>query len=132
MVGPFGKFFGFGKRETLARLRAPNLRGTMVTAQASETTEKPRVDAYYSEVPSQPCGIAMFGASGDLAQRKLLPALYDLAFHACLAPRFRLVGFSRTKMDDAEFRRKSAEALTKAKAPEANDNRRGEFLEHLH
>jgi glucose-6-phosphate 1-dehydrogenase len=103
----------------------------MVTAQASETTEKPQVDAYYCEVPSQPCAIVMFGASGDLAQRKLLPALYDLAFHACLAPRFRLVGFSRTKMDDAEFRRKSAEALTKAKAPEANDNRRGEFLEHL-
>src|ERR1700684_3654350 len=103
----------------------------MVNAQTPETTEKPRVDAYYCEVPSQPCAIVMFGASGDLAQRKLLPALYDLAFHACLAPRFRLVGFSRTKMDDAEFRRKSAEALTKAKAPEANDNRRGEFLEHL-
>jgi len=102
-----------------------------VDAQASETAEKPKVDAYYCEVPSQPCAIVMFGASGDLAQRKLLPALYDLAFHACLAPRFRLVGFSRTKMDDAEFRRKSAEALSKAKAPEANDNRRGEFLEHL-
>ncbi len=89
----------------------------MANAQASETAEKPQVDAYYCEVPSQPCAIVMFGASGDLAQRKLLPALYDLAFHACLAPRFRLVGFSRTKMDDAEFRRKSAEALTKANAP---------------
>jgi glucose-6-phosphate 1-dehydrogenase len=102
-----------------------------VNAQASETAEKPKADAYYCEVPSQPCAIVMFGASGDLAQRKLLPALYDLAFHACLAPRFRLVGFSRTKMDDAEFRRKSAEALSKANAPEANDNRRSEFLENL-
>jgi glucose-6-phosphate 1-dehydrogenase len=102
-----------------------------VSAQALETAEKPKTDTYYCEVPSQPCAIVMFGASGDLAQRKLLPALYDLAFHACLAPRFRLVGFSRTKMDDAEFRRKSAEALSKANAPEANDNRRSEFLENL-
>src|SRR6202451_3961758 len=104
----------------------------MMNAQLSETAEKPQTDAYYCEVPSQPCAILMFGASGALAQRKLLPALYGLAFHACLAPRFRLVGFARTKMDDAEFRRKSDEALTKAKAPGAGDKKRTDFLEHLH
>src|ERR1700723_3403695 len=103
-----------------------------MSAQLSETAEKAQTDAYYCEVPSQPCAIVMFGASGDLAQRKLLPALYDLAFHACLAPRFRLVGFARTKMDDAEFRRKSDEALTKAKAPGAGDKKRTDFLDHLH
>src|ERR1700733_7534196 len=101
-----------------------------MSAQLSETAEKPEADAYYCEVPSQPCVIVMFEASGDLAQRKLLPALYDLAFHACLAPRFRLVGFSRTKMDDAEFQNKSGEALSKAKAPE-DDKKRSEFLKNL-
>jgi glucose-6-phosphate 1-dehydrogenase len=101
-----------------------------VNTQVSEPVEKPEADAYYCEVPSQPCVIVMFGASGDLAQRKLLPALYDLAFHACLAPRFRLVGFSRTKMDDAEFQNKSGEALSKAKAPE-DDKKRSEFLKNL-
>jgi len=103
-----------------------------MNAQLSEAAEKLQADAYYCEVPSQPCAIVMFGASGDLAQRKLLPALYDLAFHACLAPRFRLVGFARTKMDDAEFRRKSDESLSKVKAPGAGDKRWADFLEHLH
>ena len=101
-----------------------------MNTQVSEPVEKPEADAYYCEVPSQPCVIVMFGASGDLAQRKLLPALYDLAFHACLAPRFRLVGFSRTKMDDAEFQNKSGEALSKAKAPE-DEKKRSEFLKNL-
>jgi len=101
-----------------------------VNTQVSGPVVKPEADAYYCEVPSQPCVIVMFGASGDLAQRKLLPALYDLAFHACLAPRFRLVGFSRTKMDDAEFQNKSGEALSKAKAPE-DDQKRSEFLKNL-
>ena len=103
-----------------------------MNAQLSQIEEKPQTDAYYCEVPSQPCAIVMFGASGDLARRKLLPALYDLAFHACLAPRFRLVGFARTQMDDAEFRRKSDESLAKAKAPGAGDKKRTDFLEHLH
>ena len=101
-----------------------------MNTQVSGPVVKPEADAYYCEVPSQPCVIVMFGASGDLAQRKLLPALYDLAFHAGLAPRFRLVGFSRTKMDDAEFQNKSGEALSKAKAPE-DDQKRSEFLKNL-
>ena len=65
----------------------------------------------------------MFGASGDLARRKLLPALYDLACHACLAPRFRLVGFARTKMSDEEFRQKAGESLPKDETRRATDER---------
>jgi glucose-6-phosphate 1-dehydrogenase len=69
----------------------------------------------------------MFGASGDLARRKLLPALYDLAVHACLAPRFRLVGYSRTEMSDDEFRKRAAEFLPKT----AGQDKLDEFLKHL-
>ena len=58
-----------------------------------DTAEAAQSSVYYCEVPSDPCAIVMFGASGDLARRKLLPALYDLSYHACLAPRFRLLGF---------------------------------------
>jgi len=64
-------------------------------------------------MPSDPCVIVMFGASGDLARRKLLPALYDLARHACLAPRFRLLGFARTEMNDDAFREHASEFLPK-------------------
>ncbi len=87
-----------------------------------------KTDAYYCEVPNDPCTIVMFGASGDLARRKLLPALYDLAVHGCLAPRFRLVGYSRTEMSDDEFRKRAAEFLPKSGGGRGKAD---EFLKHL-
>src|SRR6204780_2638778 len=87
-------------------------------------------DAYFCEMPTDPCSIVIFGASGDLARRKLLPALYDLAAHSCLAPRFRLVGFARTEMNDDKFRSNTAEGLPKNGAG-ADDGKRQEFLKHL-
>jgi glucose-6-phosphate 1-dehydrogenase len=87
-------------------------------------------EAPYCEVPTQPCLIVMFGASGDLAKRKLLPSLYDLAIHKCLAPRFRLLGFARTAMDDEGFRNESGEFLPKSDAGGAGDER-NDFLKHL-
>jgi len=50
-----------------------------MNTRATETADVPQTDAYYCEVPNDPCVIVMFGASGDLARRKLLPALYNLA-----------------------------------------------------
>ena len=44
-----------------------------------DTAEAAQNRTYYCEAPSDPCAIVMFGASGDLARRKLLPALYDLS-----------------------------------------------------
>jgi glucose-6-phosphate 1-dehydrogenase len=85
-------------------------------------------DAYYCEMPSDPCAIVMFGASGDLARRKLLPALFDLARHYCLAPRFRLLGFARTEMTDDDFRRAADEFLPKGNESGADDAKKKEFL----
>src|SRR5208282_1007668 len=87
--------------------------------------------SYFCEAPSDPCAIVMFGASGDLARRKLLPALYELAAHSCLAPRFRLLGFARTEMSDDQFRQKAAESLPKENQPGAEENKKSEFLKHL-
>jgi len=50
--------------------------------------------------------MAVFGASGDLAQRKLIPALYNLAAQKLLPDGFAVVGVSRRALTDAEFRRK--------------------------
>src|SRR5579872_2269826 len=88
-------------------------------------------DAYYCEIPNDPCAIVMFGASGDLAKRKLLPALFDLAWHSCLAPRFRVLGFARTEMDDDHFRKEAAEALSKGEAAKHQD-KQPDFFQHLH
>jgi glucose-6-phosphate 1-dehydrogenase len=100
-----------------------------MSTRATEVAESPRTDAYYCEVPHEPCAIVMFGASGDLAKRKLLPALYDLAVHACLAPRFRLLGFARTEMSDDEFRSKTNDALPKGAGED--DSKRKDFLSKL-
>jgi glucose-6-phosphate 1-dehydrogenase len=53
---------------------------------------------------SVPAVFVIFGASGDLAQRKLLPAIYNLAVRGLLPPRFAVVGYARTEMSDDEYR----------------------------
>jgi glucose-6-phosphate 1-dehydrogenase len=90
-----------------------------------------KTDGYYCEVPADPCVIVMFGASGDLARRKLLPSLYELAFHNCLAPRFRLVGFARTEMSDDKFREAASESLRQSKESGRNEQKLADFLKHL-
>ena len=50
-----------------------------------------------------PCGIVMFGVTGDLARRKLMPAIYDLANRGLLPPGFSLVGFARRDWATQDF-----------------------------
>src|SRR5207248_2306327 len=58
-----------------------------------------------------PCGVVIFGASGDLAKRKIIPALYDLSREGLLPDRSYIVGFARSEMDDATFRSRMFEAI---------------------
>jgi glucose-6-phosphate 1-dehydrogenase len=50
-----------------------------------------------------PCVLVLFGVTGDLATKKLLPAIYDLANRGLLPPGFSLVGFARRDWADADF-----------------------------
>src|SRR5260221_1429436 len=59
---------------------------------------------------AEPCTVVLFGASGDLAKRKVIPAMYDLAIHNGLGPRYAIVGFARTPMSDDAFRTTLGEA----------------------
>jgi glucose-6-phosphate 1-dehydrogenase len=59
---------------------------------------------------AEPCTVVLFGASGDLAKRKVIPAMYDLAVHQSLGSRYAIVGFARTAMTDESFRNLLAEA----------------------
>jgi glucose-6-phosphate 1-dehydrogenase len=59
---------------------------------------------------AEPCTVILFGASGDLAKRKVIPALYDLAIHDALGPRYALVGYARTPMTDDSFRATAGDA----------------------
>ena len=57
------------------------------------------------------CALVIFGANGDLTKRKLLPALYRLAYDRRLSAGFAVVGISRTPMSDEQFREKMREAV---------------------
>jgi glucose-6-phosphate 1-dehydrogenase len=60
-----------------------------------------------------PCAVVIFGANGDLTKRKLMPALYRLAWEGRLAPGFAVVGISRTAMSDDDFRNAMRESVKK-------------------
>ncbi len=59
---------------------------------------------------AEPCTVVLFGASGDLAKRKVIPAMYDLAQNDSLGERYAIVGFARTPMTDESFRATIGEA----------------------
>jgi len=50
-----------------------------------------------------PCGVVIFGVTGDLSRKKLMPAIYDLANRGLLPPSFSLVGFARREWADQDF-----------------------------
>src|SRR5215204_7631639 len=65
-----------------------------------------------SPMPRAPsCAIVIFGASGDLARRKLIPAIYELAREKLLDDQSIIVGFSRSEISDEEFRKSAREAI---------------------
>ncbi len=60
------------------------------------------------------CVLVIFGASGDLTRRKLVPALFDLACIGCTNPRFEVLGIGRTAMSSQEFRDAMREAVVES------------------
>src|SRR5476649_1664359 len=59
----------------------------------------------------EPCTIVIFGASGDLTARKLIPALYHLAKDKLIPPTFRIIGFARRDKTDESWRAELRTAL---------------------
>lgn len=64
----------------------------------------PGIDSAGSPPMSEPCVMVVFGASGDLTKRLLVPALYNLECDGLLSPDFALLGVGRSEMSDEEFR----------------------------
>jgi glucose-6-phosphate 1-dehydrogenase len=61
---------------------------------------------------ASPCAIVIFGASGDLAHRKLLPALANLAREGLLPKGFAVIGIARRPLTDQDFHKKIGQALS--------------------
>jgi glucose-6-phosphate 1-dehydrogenase len=75
------------------------------------TLENPLRAGIRLERTADPCCIVIFGASGDLTKRKLLPALYRLVQERLLPAEFAIIGLARTEMSTDEFRSRMKEAI---------------------
>jgi glucose-6-phosphate 1-dehydrogenase len=76
-----------------------------VSRSADAPAELPRIRA------TDPVTLVIFGASGDLAKRKLIPALYQLQRGGYLPDRYAVIGFSRTPMTDEAYREEMRKVL---------------------
>jgi glucose-6-phosphate 1-dehydrogenase len=78
---------------------------------------------------SEPHILVIFGASGDLTKRKLIPALYELHTQQLLPEKLAVLGVSRTELTDQQFKEKMKEFLP---VIPNNENDIEAFLEHLY
>ncbi|MHC5002789.1 MAG: glucose-6-phosphate dehydrogenase [Planctomycetota bacterium] len=81
---------------------------------------------------SEPATIVIFGASGDLTRRKLVPALFDLFRKGRLDPRSAIVGFSRTPMSDEQFAERLHEFARDVLGRACDPQRWSDFARMLH
>ena len=79
--------------------------------------ENPFQETLLSRHRAEPCTVVIFGATGDLTHRKLIPAFYNIAAECDLPPQFKVVGFARRdKTKSFALNWKLATARTAAKA----------------
>jgi glucose-6-phosphate 1-dehydrogenase len=90
--------------------------------QASDQTNlNPLREGITARAVPDPCTIVIFGATGDLTHRKLIPALYNIAADGELPPGVTVVGFARRPKTDEEFRSELEEAARKHSRQEVRD-----------
>jgi glucose-6-phosphate 1-dehydrogenase len=85
--------------------------------------ENPLLEGLQLRRTPDPCALVIFGASGDLTQKKLFPALYSLAYRRLLPEHFAVVGVARTEESDDAFKERMKEAVS--------ENARDEFVEEV-
>ncbi len=83
----------------------------MATTLAERQGEVNPLSEGLERLPVHPTTFVIFGATGDLSRRKLLPAVYNLAHEGALPERFAIVGMSRSAMSDEEFRGQAEAAI---------------------
>src|SRR4051794_32655561 len=82
-------------------------------------------------VAAEPATIVIFGGAGDLAHRKLLPALYNLSIDGLLPPRVAIIGAGRRDCDDEGYREFAKEGVQKFSRRPIDEARWRAFAESL-
>jgi glucose-6-phosphate 1-dehydrogenase len=95
-----------------------------------ERTENP-LTAGLERLPVPPTALVIFGATGDLARRKLLPALYNLAHEGALPEHFHLVGVSRREQEHEDYRAECEQAIRSFSRRKPDDAVLKGLLEHV-
>src|SRR5215472_2203150 len=84
----------------------------MATTVENQFADNPLIEGL-ERLPVHSTSLVIFGATGDLAHRKLLPALYNLAHEGSLPERFEMIGVARSEMTDEGFREMARESITR-------------------
>ncbi len=98
---------------------------------APTSTTNPLREGLSNRRLPQPCSVVIFGASGDLTYRKLIPAIYNIAADGDLPAALTVVGFARREKTDESFRQELQEALKKFSRTGLNDELWGSFSNRL-
>jgi glucose-6-phosphate 1-dehydrogenase len=80
----------------------------------------------------QPCSMVIFGATGDLTHRKLIPALFSLEQQGLLPPNGQIIGFARREKSDDEFRTELADAIKKFAKTDIDEITLQRFCDKIH
>ena len=92
--------------------------------------ENPLVEGL-ERMPVHPTTLVIFGGTGDLAHRKLLPAIYNLAHEGALPERFNLIAVSRSEMDSDEYRQLARESIAKHSRRQPDEQVLDKLLEQV-
>jgi glucose-6-phosphate 1-dehydrogenase len=89
------------------------------------------LDMICAETPAPPTAMIVFGASGDLANRKLMPSLAQIQERGLLSEQFCLLGCGRTEYSDDQFRQLAADAIRRNSGGVSSEASEA-FLDKLH
>ncbi len=119
------RFCSYFSHPDLCRLQS-------VTEHAQDLSQlNPLREGLSTRAVPQPCTVVIFGATGDLTHRKLVPALYNLAADGELPPAVAVVGFARRPKTDDEFRKELEEASRKFSRQAVCDEVWGTFAQSV-
>jgi glucose-6-phosphate 1-dehydrogenase len=100
--------------------------------QTPNSTTNPLREGLSNRSLPRPCNVVIFGASGDLTYRKLIPALYNIQADGDLPVTTHITGFARREKTDEAFREELGEALTKFSRSGRNEEVWKDFSARLH
>ena len=97
----------------------------------SSQSENPLREGIANRLIPEPCTLVIFGATGDLTHRKLIPALYNLAAEGALPPAVNIVGFARREKTTKEFRAELEASTRKFSRTPVNDGLWASFADSI-